>query len=52
MGPKPFRNDGSSRKIWNFFRFWGLALVIWLGVAYELYAFYPEIINALNQYHI
>ncbi|MDA4131205.1 MAG: hypothetical protein OK457_10580 [Thaumarchaeota archaeon] len=40
----------SFARLKKFLEFWGIALLLWIGVAYELYILGPKLIQALMQY--
>jgi len=40
----------SFARLKKFLKFWGIAILLWIGVAYELYVLGPKLIQALMQY--
>jgi hypothetical protein len=45
-----FLPQESSMKLKNFFKFWGIAFLLWVGVAYEFYVLGPKLISAILHY--
>ena len=34
----------------KFLNFWGISILLWIGVAYELYALWPKILEIIQSY--
>jgi hypothetical protein len=37
-------------RLQNFFKFWGIAILMWIGAGYELYVLGPKLVRAILQY--